>query len=164
MSMTPAMLTSFTPGSLLGGGGLGLYTLRRPSGPVPAAGWPGPLAGVVAADELVGQIEVRLGVHHPTLLAVEDHGEALGGRDLLDDPVHALDDLAGGLLLLGLQILLMPHVRLLNLLHALLELGLLLTDLVGRHERALLVEVVDGLLEIFLLLVDLLLLLIEDLL
>ena len=122
----------------------------------------GALARVVAADELVGQIEVGLGEHERRL--VEDHAEVLGGGDLADDAGHALEDLGGRLLLLGRQVLLVAQVGLLDLLHARLQLGLLLADLVGGEQRALLVEILDVLLERGLLLVELLLLLIEDLL
>ena len=121
------------------------------------------LAGVEAADDLVGQVEVRLGEHHAGAL-VEHHGEVLGRRDLADDPLQALDDGLGGLLFLARQILLVAHVRLLNLANPLLQLGLFLANRLGRQQGALLVQILDGLLDLFLLLVELLLLLVEVLL
>src|SRR5215471_18012845 len=103
----------------------------------------GSLAAVVTADELVGEVEVRLREDHAR--AVEDHAEVLGGGHLGDDAVHPLEDLRGGLLLLGGEVLLVPQVRLLNLLHSRLKLRLLLAHLVGGEQGSLLVEVLDRL-------------------
>src|SRR3569832_2578497 len=95
MSITPRRL-------LLGGRG------RRRGGP-PGGGRA--LARVVAADEIVRQVQVRLGEQHPLRL-VEDHREVFGRGDLADDAAHPLEDLARRLLILGGQVLLVAHVRL----------------------------------------------------
>src|ERR1017187_221930 len=121
------------------------------------------LAGVEAADDLVGQVEVRFGEYHASTL-VEHHGEVFGRRDLADDPLQALHDGRGGFLFLARQVLLVAHVRLLNLADPLLQLILFLANRLGGQQGALLVQVLDGLLDLFLLLVELFLLLVEVLL
>jgi hypothetical protein len=57
------------------------------------------LARVVAPDDLVGEIQMRLGKHYPLVL-VENHGEVFGPGDLGYDPLQAVDDGPGGLLFL----------------------------------------------------------------
>src|SRR5262249_24555398 len=51
----------------------------------------GALARVVAADEVVREVEARLGEHDAPGRLVEDHREVLGQGDLAEDLVHPLE-------------------------------------------------------------------------
>jgi len=149
---------------------------------VPAGGWPQLLlldgrglaatgrgrgsllfARVVAPDNFVGQVEMRLG-KHDALVLVENHSEILGRGDLGDDSLQALNDGLGRLVFLRGHVLLVALVGLLDFGHPFLQFGFLLANAVGRQQGAFLVQILDGRLDLVLLLVEFLLLLIENLL
>src|SRR5262245_37984484 len=103
---------------------------------------------VVGADDLVGQVGIRRGVEHRGAPLLDDEVVALVLADAIDDPRQLLEHSLEQRLLLLLELLLEVVHLARGVAPLALERILLLAPGVGRHERALLLELVAQLLEL----------------
>src|SRR5262245_22980584 len=115
----------------------------------------GPAAGrrlgsllVVGADDLVGQVGVRRGIEHCGAPLLHDEVEAAVLADAIDDPRQLLEDSLEQRLLLLFELLLEVVHLPRGVAPLALERILLFAPGVGRHQRALLLELVAQLLEL----------------
>src|SRR5262245_41541928 len=103
---------------------------------------------VVGANDVVGQVGVRRGVEHRGAPLLHDEVVALVLADAIDDPRQLLEHPLEQRLLLLLELLLEVVHLARGIAPLALEQILLLAPGVGRHQRALLLELVAQLLEL----------------